>query len=233
MGKDRDLLKGHRLLMPVRYPYTLDYIDDLQVDLEGHAEFEPFQVSHLRNLHAGLDFLSALVQEKQLQIEDSSPNWPDEDTVRLMTCVFSWYSVAACDYVRTVGRLAFEDDKRKTLKYLNKVIPNVYHWRRKVGAHATFVTLPIKGPVELIDRQEIDKSNEEFINDAKENLYSYSFFAPMVHFSYSEKIFRAGTNLGVPLPSGELHVEDLTWSLTRVHRELTDRYWPEIRLHHC
>ena len=50
---------------------------------------------------------------------------------------FHWYSISACQYVRTVGAIAYlQDNSRpKPLEYVNSVIPEVKAYRDKVGAH--------------------------------------------------------------------------------------------------
>ena len=225
----RKSLENYKPLKPSIYTYALDYLDDLRVTLEGVEDYEPHPVAYLRTLREGLDHLNRLVKEKEVEAKSSDTPWPSESTEKLITCFFNWYSVTVCDYVRTIGRLAFSDDRKEVYRYLNDVIPVVYHWRRKIGAHATFEILPPKGPFEFIDKSKLRIPDDKFVERAREQMYMFPTIAPKVSLLYRENVFLAGAVLGVPLPSGDLHVEDMTWSVTHTHRELSKRYWPDIR----
>ena len=60
----------------------------------------------------------------------------------LLTCAFHWYSISACQYVQTVGAIAYKLDHRRPLPdyYLTKVIPEVFAFRNKVAAHFAWST---------------------------------------------------------------------------------------------
>jgi len=55
----------------------------------------------------------------------------------LLACAFQWYTISACQYVRTVGAIARMQDQRRPLprKYAEAVIPELLVYRDKVAAH--------------------------------------------------------------------------------------------------
>lgn len=52
----------------------------------------------------------------------------------LLTCAFHWYAISACQYVRTVGMIAYKEIS-DVKGYIEKVIPEVLSFRDKVAAH--------------------------------------------------------------------------------------------------
>lgn len=57
----------------------------------------------------------------------------------LLYCLFQWYAVSACNYVRLVGWLCLKEVPQRTtqIQYVNSVIPNVLWFRDKIAAHFT------------------------------------------------------------------------------------------------
>ena len=216
------MLRG---MKPCRYTYPLDYVAKFQVHLEGFENLEPLEIDYLRTLEAGLDYLSALVKEKEAQASNTDHPWDDVADWKVITCAFNWYSVTACDYVKTVGRLVYPGDKKKVKEYLNRVIPLVYHWRDKVGAHATFAPTPFEGLIKfkIKDTDDVDLTHTKFVKAAKNQVFNQ---LPVPGINFVDNLFVAGILLGMPSPSADMHVEDMTWSLTRTHQELSRRYWP-------
>jgi len=108
---------------------TLDYIDNIIV--EGNPFAEPANEYYaLLCLHAGLAFLYRQAEKcdqialkkidpkKQIFIFGNSGLLP-EPSVRLLACAFQWYSVSACQYVGTVGTIAYlQDNNRLGVKIL-------------------------------------------------------------------------------------------------------------------
>ncbi len=58
----------------------------------------------------------------------------------ILNCIFQWYSVTACQYVRTVGAIAKKigPNGSSPWKYVKRVIPDVLDFRDKVAAHLAF-----------------------------------------------------------------------------------------------
>jgi len=56
----------------------------------------------------------------------------------LIECVFQWYAVSACNFVRTVGSIKKEKDNQQLRPndYVKSVIPEVKNFRDKVAAHS-------------------------------------------------------------------------------------------------
>ena len=55
-------------LEPRIYTYTLDYADQLCVQLAGFEDFEPLEVIYLNTLRVGLDYLNGLVEEEEARV---------------------------------------------------------------------------------------------------------------------------------------------------------------------
>jgi len=222
---NKEVLRG---MEPRMYTYTLDYADQLCVQIAGFEYLEPLEVIYLNTLKVGLDYLNGLVEEEEARVaKEDDPSVYDAN-IQIMTCIFSWYSVTACDYVKTIGRIFYKGNKGRVDAYQERVIPIVYHWRNKVGAHGTFATPPFGHivKVKIGDNEDRDLAYSKFAKAARGQMYS-TFPAPNVQFR--ESVFVAGMSLGVPSPSGDGHVEDMTWSLTRIHTELAKRYWPHVQ----
>ncbi len=142
----------------------------------------------------------------------------------LIACVFDWYSVTACTYIRTVGWLANAGDKVKAVEYLKAVMPEVYLWRNKVGVHFALT----------------DPLPEDNLADQAKSV--------MFPISFDEDAFYAGS-LGLTLVSGgeerpkpegiadwrwrllgmsgrnrSTSRKDMRWSLTHTHQSLSLRY---------
>ena len=205
------------------YTYELDHTDQLCVELVGFENLEPPEVMYLNTLRAGLDYLNGLVEEEEARIANEDDPSGYDASIQLMTCIFGWYSVTASDYVRTVGRILHKENKEKVLEYQKRVIPIVYHWRNKVGAHGTFAIPPFEHilEVDISDNDDRDLAYSKFTKAARDQIYS-NF--PPPHVQLRDSVFVAGMLLGVPSPTGNSHWEDMTWSLTRTHQELSKRY---------
>ncbi len=135
-------------------------------------------------------------------------NLPDFQGIpkALLTCSFHWYAISACNYVRTVGAIAYRQDpsRPKPQDYLIKVIPEVQAFRDKVAAHLAWSTK--------------NKQN----NDA-ERLVSI-----LPQLTFTKGSFHIGTITGSIHKEGKkLTSEKIrAWSICKVHKELQKRYWP-------
>jgi len=122
----------------------------------------------------------------------------------LVACAFHWYSVTACNYVRLVGWLVNGGDTAKATEYLKHVLPEVYVWRNKVGAHFAR-TFP--------------RGKDTPADLAKSVMFPISF---------DDDAFYAGSLVLVMTSKGQRSSsrKDMRWSLTHTHQQLSTRYWP-------
>ena len=126
----------------------------------------------------------------------------------LLTSYFHWYAISACQYVRTVGAIAFQLDSNrpKPKAYAQAVIPEVVAFRDKVAAHFAWTT----------------KNSHD--NDAEQHA---SILPPL---SFINDSFYVGSMV-LKISRGT-KVSDSNsiqpWSLCKVHERLRARYWPEL-----
>jgi hypothetical protein len=197
---------------------VLDYEDGIQVP--GNVFAEPVnEYWALMCLKQGLEYLyhqiSQYDQMVQTRVNSDGNgrvtilfNHPVFAGVpmRLLTCAFHWYAVSACQYVRTVGAIAYRQDSNRPLpdKYVESVIPEVLAFRNKVAAHFAGLTL---------DRRD---------NEA-ERLASV-----MPQLGFEDDSFCVGAFTVRTVRDGEVSDSKSikVWSIRRVHGELQHRYWP-------
>ena len=194
-----------------KYIKVLDHCSNLKYEWPvsmGPSDLRP-ELNALSTLKTGLEHLNNLVQEREFSVATS--NFPfdiayDVEVNQLIACVFRWYSVAACDYVRTVGWLTKKGDDEQAKTYLDSVIPEVRYFRDKVGAH-------------------FSPSHPR-----KSDTPSSKFFAENSDLvQFQDGVFVAsGLNWKYKKLTG-FESEDMTWSLTRTHTELAKRYWPDVQ----
>lgn len=133
------------------------------------------------------------------------PDFP-QLPMKLLTCAFHWYSVSACQYVRTVGAIAFQQDhtRPRPKAYVEKVIPDVLIFRNKVAAHFAGMT----------------KNKED--NDAER----FASLLPPITFE-DDSFHVGGFTVGLHLDGKASTSEAIKrWSICRVHEQLRTRYWP-------
>jgi hypothetical protein len=194
----------------------LDYLDNLVLkDSEnpGHGN----ELNSLCYLNQGLWFLYEYVLSVETQIVQQIPKETDvmffgnapglrREVQELIACMFHWYAVSACNYVKMIGWLVNEGDAAKSTDYLRRVLPSVKIWRDKIGAHFAK-----------------HSPRDENVSDLE-----MSVIFPV---SFDRDAFYAGAFVlgsvtdGVKTESRK----DMRWSLTHIHRDLVPRYWPSIR----
>ena len=196
----------------------LDYIDNISVP--GDVFSEPTnEFWALICLRQGLEFLyqqvirideitkSRLNPEGKLKYVGFG-NLPGiEDLPKpLLTCSFHWYAVSACQYVRTVGTIAYKQDNSRPIppKYVEAVIPEVLAFRDKVAAHFAWT------------------SKHSRDNDAERLA---SIIPPL---SYVEDSWHVGAVQIATSKGGKLTTSESIrpWSIAKIHNEMTRRYWP-------
>ena len=119
----------------------------------------------------------------------------------LIECMFRWYAVTACDFVRVATWISkFDNNTRK--EYEAKVLGAVLAFRDKIGAHTAGVT----------------QNNRD--NDAER------MFSTFCQIGWSGDRFKAGMlTLSVKRGSNSSDSKALQpWSLTEFHRDLCERY---------
>ena len=132
--------------------------------------------------------------------------WLNGMPIPLLTCSFHWYAVSACNYARTIGAIAHRQDNAfpKPPHYVAKVIPDVLAFRDKVAAHFAWATGNKKD------------------NDAERLA---SVLPPL---TFNGDALQVG-GLCISVRRG-MRVSDSKaikpWSLTKVHENLRERYWP-------
>lgn len=135
-------------------------------------------------------------------------NLPELDAVSkpLVTCAFHWYSISACQYVRTVGAIAhrLDDSRPRPRDYAEGIIPEVLAFRDKVAAHFAWTT----------------QNNND---NAAERLASV-----MPPLSVVDDALHVGALTLRVSRGGQASNSDAIspWSLCRVHERLRERYWP-------
>jgi hypothetical protein len=195
----------------------LDYIEDIKVD--GEPFIEPAnEYAALLALKEGMNFLyrfaadcdktilARLDPSKKFFMTGNCPEFVGIP-MHLLTCSFHWYSISACQYVKTVGAIAYRQNNDRPLppKYTESVIPEVLTFRDKVAAHFAWNTLH-------------GQDNEA------ERLAS---IMPPVGF-YDDS-FHVGV-MTVTMGGGGQSTNSSAispWSITKTHQRLQKRYWPE------
>lgn len=125
----------------------------------------------------------------------------------LLTCAFHWYAVSACQYVRTVGAIAYRQDNSRPIppEYVRSVIPDVLAFRDKVAAHFAWTTEHSKD------------------NDA-ERVASILPPLAFVNDSWHVGVMQVSlTRSGKGSSSASMR----PWGISDVHLRLVKRFWPE------
>ena len=193
----------------------IDHIDNLELqDDEVEQYFN--ELRSLQHLSTGLSFLNDQVQRIEALVSgrldndlvfEIHGNAPQLDGIpqELVACAFHWYSVTACNYVRLVGWLASGGDTSESREYLKRVLPEVYVWRNKIGAHFA-----------RIDPRE------------KEDTPADLAMSVMFPISFYDDAFFANRLMLTIVSKGQASSsrQDMSWSLTHTHKRLSSRYWP-------
>ncbi len=189
-------------------PTTLDHIEGLTLS-DDAVKRHTNELNSLRYLAQGLNFLALQVGGIEMEVQQRIPRdkivvgygnvpWLKGVPMGLVACSFHWYAMSACNYARLVGWLALGQEPRKASGYVTRTIPSVFTWRNKVAAHFAR-TDPHK-------------------NDSPADLASSTMFP----LGFDDGLFvtqplvysQSGSTAKLP-----------KWSLTRIHNELTGRYW--------
>jgi len=126
----------------------------------------------------------------------------------LLYCLFQWYAVSACNYVRLIGWLSRQENlqRRTPRQYVDSVIPNVLWFREKIAAH--FVRAG-----EDIRDTEADRAASVLYQVGFED---GRFYAPIWKVSVRKKSEKSTSSNEDP------------WSITETHEALMQRYKPKV-----
>lgn len=194
----------------------LDHLEPIELSEES-ASAHTNELRSLGYLSQGMTFLSSQMTRIEQRALEQTPdkqvfafgNVPGYEWVPLglMACSFHWYAVSACNYVRMVGWLGSDGDPKSATEYVKRVIPSVYVWRNKVGAHFA-ITKPEK-------------------NDSPADLAASVMFP----IAFSDDAFITSPFILAMSGGGASSAsrDDMNWSLTKTHAELGERYWPEAQ----
>jgi hypothetical protein len=196
---------------------TLDYIDNITV--KGNPFAEPANEYYaLLYLKTGLDFLYRQAEKcDQIALKQLDPkkqyfsfgNSPLLTGIpyKLLTCAFHWYSISACQYVRTVGAISYLQDNSRPRPpgYTKSVIPEVLAFRDKVSAHFAWSS-----------QHEQDNEAERLASIIPQVVWCKDTFQVQV-FIISKTSSGKSSNSKIMQP----------WSITKIHQRLRERYWPD------
>jgi len=197
---------------------TLDYIDNIIV--KGDPFAEPANEYYaLLCLRSGLDLLyRQAVKCDKIALERLDPSkifmiYGNDPRligipIQLLTIFFHWYSVSACQYVRTVGAIAYRQDNScpKPLEYVKSVIPEVLAYRDKVGAHYAWAT-----------KHEEDNEADRLASIIPQVAFLKDTFQVQVLTVSKGSSGKKSTSKAMK-----------PWSITKIHEQLRERYWPEV-----
>lgn len=231
----------------------VDYIDNLRVTDENKERLNNELQVH-RRLARGLEYL----YEQVLRIETdvrmrihldgrkhisfAGNNYYGRDVpFDLISCSFDWYAVSVCNYVRVVGLLAYGGDQAGGKQYYYRILPSeVITYRNKVAAHVAFAMSDCR------DTQ-ADRMVSGFPPKWDVIFRDDAFYAADFRVTLGKDMLNKGTftpigpsvSLGkakVTPVKGSLYTgevtsvnEDMNWSLTKLHKQLVERYWPSGR----
>ena len=192
----------------------VDHLDPIELS-EEIVSAHKNELHSLAYLSQGMDFLFRQVKTIEVkvakQVGDKQVllfgNVPGYEWVPkgLVACTFHWYSVSACNFVRTIGWLGSDGNTTKALDYVRRVLPSVYIWRNKVAAHFAIT----------------DPKTDDSPADLAASV--------MFPIAYSDDAFITSP-LTLAMSGGgssSTSRSDMSWSLTKTHAELGERYWPE------
>ena len=196
----------------------IDYIDNLELQSDEVEQYFN-ELRSLQYLSNGLSFLNDQVQGIEAivngrldndQVFEIHGNAPQLSGVpqELIACAFHWYSVTVCNYVRLVGWLVSGGNTAESREYLKRVLPEVYLWRNKVGAHFARID-----PKEKVDPPADLAMSVMF----PVSFYDDAFYANRLRLTITSKGQTSASR------------QDMSWSLTHTHEQLSSRYWPSSK----
>ena len=192
----------------------IDHIDNVELrDEDAEQYFNEFHT--LKYLWTGLSFLNYQVQKMETEVNNRLDenyqvfmlgNHPQLKGIPqdFIACAFHWYSVTACNYVKLVGWIINGGATVEAHKYLQDILPEVYLWRNKVGAHFA---------------QTAPREEDTPADLAKSVMFPIAFEDDAFYSNSLVLGLKSGDQ-------GSSSRQDMKWSLTHTHKQLVARYWP-------
>lgn len=190
----------------------LDHTNNLKINEEDFENFYELRMA-LARLGEGLFWLYETAQEyeKQIQVKAEKDDIPlavvggilDGLPLGLLSCIFQWYAVSACNYTQLVGWIFFKDTLNAK-DYSKNIIPRLVNYRNKIAAHFA-ITDPRK-----------DNEADLAASVMTQIIYAHG------------RICAASITPIIIKGENEIRVsKDFSWSLTNTHERLVPRYWPD------
>jgi len=189
----------------------LDYIDNLELSSDLAKEHYESRMA-LARLGEGLFWLHREVGKIELQMRKEAVKDDvqlaitggilDDKPIGLLSCMFQWYAISACNYAQLIGWLITQDTN-KAKKYVKEMIPRILSYRNKIAAHYAIAEPRGDNEADLIA-------------------------SIMTQIVYAHGRLCAASLLPI-LDGDEKEItvsKDYSWSLTLAHERLTKRYWP-------
>lgn len=191
----------------------LDHVEHLVMG-EDEIAYKANELVTLRRIWEGLDFLARSVTsvetEARGRFDSSGFTLAYGNTtelrglpISLLASFFDWYSVSATKYVRLVAYLAWRTAAAERLRdeYVKRVLGDVFSWRNKSGAHVILVE---------------PRSDDSVADRAMSVLSPLGFDGG--YLETQPLMLSLGTH------DGSIANRRISWSLTRVHTSLAERY---------
>jgi hypothetical protein len=197
----------------------LDHIAGISAE-ESERGLQSNVVDRLADLSAGLNWLARAIEEIEqtvfARLEQERELFSRSKPLTMVggkqlshvdqgmvMCAFHWYAVSVCNYARAVGWFRYGPNKKALDAYVTEVIPEVSVWRNKVAAHYGFT------------------------DPRGDNAADFAVFS--LPLSFTDQGFTMGATQVALSVQGVTHSSNkglAPWSVTRVHREVVPRYWP-------
>ena len=195
----------------------LDHIDNIIVPGKPFDE-QKNEYEAMVSLYHGLECLNYQAGEMEKIVESSLDVEPNVKQFRfgsmpglsrvqysMLTCMFHWYAVSACNYARLVGAIAYRQDKNRPRppEYIRSVMPEVLGFRDKIAAHFAWAT-------------------ENGKDNAAERRFS---IFPQIAWNRDCLEVCA---MSLKLSKGDKVTDSRSlkpWSITKIHKQLCERYW--------
>jgi hypothetical protein len=192
----------------------IDHCEKFELD-EDNCRRHANELRTIQYLKVGLDYLNHQVSQIEKKVADQFKNykvlsygndpqlsWVPKD---LISCSFHWYATSSCNYVWLVGWLAQKINPRQVapMAYAKSVMPEVLLFRHKVAAHLALIFPKNDSPADLMA-------------------------STIYPITYNDDAFYVGDFAITKKSSNKSStgLQGVRWSLTRIHAQLAERYWP-------
>ena len=186
--------------------FVLDKVDNLALPHEIAAGRFANDLSTLNVTWYGLEHLYETVKDAEAAY-CAAPFGADpvaSNKKLLARCVFDWYAVSSCNFVRLIGWMACQAGitQEKPADYVSRILPAITVHRHKIAAHYS--------------RHSPDKDGDA-LQQASTMLFSLSVVNGRFFANHWRLAVRRN---GIASDSSAL----IPWSLVEVHEQLRKRY---------